>query len=1382
MITDHPIFDCLKEDATSGDDDEHVHVYSLPPPSVVMSPVKMTMNRTTPNARWSVPRSREARRIQKVLMTVLDDDVDAVRKKKIGIHNRRVTAERLLTLKRKGNQKTAVVSPQDIRQDRCSTCEFLDLDICVHDAYAYAKRYTKKRDTMKQMRASLRSQKSYLRSKIKGRAGQHMSRPNTASTIPRRKRWESSASPRVSRATLRPSTALKTPRRNGRDGEPRFVEGEWLTSYDTREGGTALLPVSPLAPRYNKTWVDICNDAENPVAASRVSAAVVTSRMGAQVKGLVRSLCTPSADAPKPNGNNGSEEEKEFCKPDFIDFQILYKQLGEVYKEAFTEHSDSYARQRALKETIGPPQECPKSTTMSPVRNIDLAEMEDHHQITDSEAQWMQETFSNIGKFCSLDVYGMMKLREARYVSKDSRVPCRLVTDLSVVLLEKVLLNSSNNRTTSPRGLAAFREQQLHILTAKVLFHLMHSIYDKGESRNTFFSSFRNVYNRVHVVLQPSCDKLIEEAKLLLDTGDRVRQGMNKMVKRWQKPLLQCYFMEWRISIQSNRREDKFKSLLTKVNSSIMHAMGLLAMRATTSVEMEKTYRKLLKRLVFREWAKYAVLSKLHGLHRGLDQVAMKDKDAAMSLMQIKEEIQSKRKEMVVIMSELKDAYEHIEKQRAFLHASKWRLENYDESRAIGVTRGFIKLTVPAYKFVRKLMEERPHLLNFSETMETAEEFIHHGIFDNHSCAETFLEALCEEHHEYSSVVESLPEDLYILVEVLGTNGPVDKTIHLMDLIFPKVLAASCQFAKTGIMPDMAFFSDELKSVGQRISDRAANKSPTADDQGGVVVGAGEQRTLETLVMQSRIALAAFQAFKISNAVHNSARELQNKQLAMHLTATVESHRYHVVSGNITDRVARSVYLVDGAAALSKKEFQNSSHKTVLKWGVTGGVEMESLCKPLKDYNATDEQLKIKNKTELKLNAETDTWAALATFRADRRSQLRARKNSAELMRLTDRNDPVNVPFFLWESFESHRMGLPMHGGELLACLHETVKNYIPYLRGIYRKYSSGFMMKSQDFQNFVKDCKLAKDSGAKTDLIFVKVAKAQYNLDGLNDFEKNTTQLSRPGFVEAVVLLYTNKHNLQGQTTADAEKSLKHFFAHVVSVAKRLDRDSLNSKMADHRILRVLVSHHAELATIFQAWAGSTWKGPPLKNWQRSLNVGEWMSFLKQNGLLDNDNSDSTKQRAKERHKRMTARTFGAENLNAIAELTEESMQKVVQIRQVSQLSARKIFTNACGQGQTLDLEAVVSEAGPVRGRHNAERWDLLSFYDEKAARKFKGADDAATKEINRAETMDTRAFVCGLAILAEYQQPDPFTSLDEKLNDLLKITVCTKEAMQKL
>ena len=98
------------------------------------------------------------------------------------------------------------------------------------------------------------------------------------------------------------------------------------------------------------------------------------------------------------------------------------------------------------------------------------------------------------------------------------------------------------------------------------------------------------------------------------------------------------------------------------------------------------------------------------------------------------------------------------------------------------------------------------------------------------------------------------------------------------------------------------------------------------------------------------------------------------------------------------------------------------------------------------------------------------------------------------------------------------------------------------------------------------------------------------------------------------------------------------------------------------------------------------------------------------------------------------------------------------------------------------MDLDAVVKEAGEVKGRHNAERWSLLSFYDDLALRKTKGADDAETKKINRAETMDTRAFIEGLGALAEYQQPNPFTSLDEKLNDLLKNTLCTREALSKL
>ncbi len=55
----------------------------------------------------------------------------------------------------------------------------------------------------------------------------------------------------------------------------------------------------------------------------------------------------------------------------------------------------------------------------------DYAELEDMKQVTDSECKWMNNMVNGFGTFYSLDVYGLMKLREAKYISHESRTPCR---------------------------------------------------------------------------------------------------------------------------------------------------------------------------------------------------------------------------------------------------------------------------------------------------------------------------------------------------------------------------------------------------------------------------------------------------------------------------------------------------------------------------------------------------------------------------------------------------------------------------------------------------------------------------------------------------------------------------------------------------------------------------------------------------------------------------------------------------------------------------------------------------------------------------------------------------------------------------------------------
>ena len=319
-----------------------------------------------------------------------------------------------------------------------------------------------------------------------------------------------------------------------------------------------------------------------------------------------------------------------------------------------------------------------------------------------------------------------------------------------------------------------------------------------------------------------------------------------------------------------------------------------------------------------------------------------------------------------------------------------------------------------------------------------------------------------------------------------------------------------------------------------------------------------------------------------------------------------------------------------------------------------------------------------------------------------------------------------------------------------------------------------------------MKDCKIPSSNLtlAECDLIFVQVLKSQQQVFNLSNDATSKGQIGPSSFIEIILLLFLKK---QGELLVNDEideflKRLHAFLRENVSKkAKFIDNVTLSSKLTkSKRVSRVILLWHHQLATTFRHWAGSTWKGPPLKNWQKSMNVNEWMQFLKDYSLLEQETGPS--QSSKDRSKRVAARTAGAENLNTVTSLTEDDMIKNIRIRQVSQMSARQIFQNACGGGKGLDLKSIVDEAGSVKGRHHAEKWDLLSFYDSTVKVKRRGADDAATQKIVRGETLDTRAWLEAICALAEYQQPDAYVSLDVKLNDLLKTTICSKENLEKL
>ena len=97
-------------------------------------------------------------------------------------------------------------------------------------------------------------------------------------------------------------------------------------------------------------------------------------------------------------------------------------------------------------------------------------------------------------------------------------------------------------------------------------------------------------------------------------------------------------------------------------------------------------------------------------------------------------------------------------------------------------------------------------------------------------------------------------------------------------------------------------------------------------------------------------------------------------------------------------------------------------------------------------------------------------------------------------------------------------------------------------------------------------------------------------------------------------MLLFLKK---QGELLVNDEideflKRLHAFLRENVSKkAKFIDNVTLSSKLTKNkRVSRVILLWHHQLATTFRHWAGSTWKGPPLKNWQKSMNVNEWMNM----------------------------------------------------------------------------------------------------------------------------------------------------------------------------
>eukprot|EP00944_MAST-04C_sp_MAST-4C-sp1_P000524 g524.t1 len=412
------------------------HVTSLPPASVVQSPVKMVLNKTTTNAAWSSPRTKESFEMQEALLYALDDDVIAIRHKTIETAARKYHRENVRAQLLHNNHMTKRPRPTltvNIRTDRCSTCEFLNLEICVHNAYEYAKRYSVKKEASK-----------LLNKRLMDRVDTH--RPS------------------------RPSH----PGYNGSRVSPRKLKVKGKKRSPSLPTG-AKLPVSPLAPRYDSAWKQICTD-------TRANNSKNTSSFHSYMKEMDKNKPIPVLTTPLRSTRKQVETAPKISP--------RRPQPGNISEN-----------EGALDHLLG-----------------DYVDLEDNRKVTDSECKWMKNMVAGFGSFYSLDVYGKMKLREAQYISHEAKMPCRLVTDVSVFLMEKVLFSSTEQRITPKR--MTREEQSFRNLCARVMYELMHAVYEKNGEGFTYFAQARKKISLISSTLEPMIHDINEQIKHILQNGD----------------------------------------------------------------------------------------------------------------------------------------------------------------------------------------------------------------------------------------------------------------------------------------------------------------------------------------------------------------------------------------------------------------------------------------------------------------------------------------------------------------------------------------------------------------------------------------------------------------------------------------------------------------------------------------------------------------------------------------------------------------------------------------------------------------------------------------------------------------------------------------------
>lgn len=327
-----------------------------------------------------------------------------------------------------------------------------------------------------------------------------------------------------------------------------------------------------------------------------------------------------------------------------------------------------------------------------------------------SQSMWLSSATQELQQFKSLDVFGLMKLREAQLISDSTDIapPSKLVLVLCRRLLGQLFSNSIRNK-------------QLNLLGAIVSELLFHGVFARanyiknappGEGQNSpnnininttreeesRDSNVRGGGASASAVLtwHETCHQMEEEKDALrrklaeiegtvatyMESFTKIRDGVANMASRWQKPAIRTYFHTWQKAVETARQGRKVANLQSANLKLIRLAMSMSRSKSDGKKLSKKTPRMIraFLKLMLQAWRKTTVESNRSNVSKTTNTLEAHMATCRRQMLKSKEKLFTLKREKVRVMSSFIDISKILNTKRSIYRKEKVRIDTEQEA------------------------------------------------------------------------------------------------------------------------------------------------------------------------------------------------------------------------------------------------------------------------------------------------------------------------------------------------------------------------------------------------------------------------------------------------------------------------------------------------------------------------------------------------------------------------------------------------------------------------------------------------------------------------------------------------------------------------------